>query len=197
MIRPSQRAVLEALIADPTRPVLERFDGAIFDPAAVLQEVRLANLGNAPCFSTDEYDDSEERDRIGPGRFRFHRYGWLKPVAPRILQIDPTSPRSLASLDGNNHGIVAAIAHVDPGFKVFHFRGTWWLQWIITDPEADDGPPVLVAPDYYLMRRVLAMEELHSIYEEDAMVEDEEDDETPEVFPLFVWGSGLLPHISN
>jgi hypothetical protein len=98
--------------------------------------------------------------------------------APTLLELPPNHGSRLKRI---TRDLVAALCHVDRMFRPHRYNDTWWLR--LREP---DGPMVLVAPDYYLFRRVLAMEELEAILE-DADAESEPEEEA-DVWPLFVWG---------
>jgi hypothetical protein len=102
-----------------------------------------------------------------------------------LLELPPTHPARLPL--AVRRTVVRALCHVDRLFQPHLYRRTWWLR--LRDP---DGPVTLVAPDYYLLRRVEAMDHLQAILNEAAQ-RLEEADEPEEVVPLHVWGKTIGP----
>lgn len=111
----------------------------------------------------------------------------IGPETPTLLELPPNHGCRLKNV---TRELVAALCHVDRLFRPYEHNGTWWLR-LRTPPE----PLTLVAPDYYLFRRVLAMEQLASILEEmDEALDDAEEEEAPnEVNTLHVWGRSFGP----
>lgn len=107
---------------------------------------------------------------------------------PQLLDLPPNHP---ARLKGDLRTVAAAIAHVDRMFEAVRYAEGWWL--FLKD---DQNTPTLVAPHYYLFRRVLGMEQLQEILN-DLEAELDDDDDMEEVeeeeFPLFVWGLSFGP----
>lgn len=188
--RTTQAELLTTLIDEPIPPLLRRFDGALFTPETVLTEVNRHSKGKLWAFSSDETADTDRR-RPGPGRYQFFRYGWLQPIVPDLVEL---SAGHGARLPGSaTEAVARAIAHVDRLFKVIEYRGAWWLYARGQDMEE---APALLAPDYYLLRRVIAMEQLEGLQEALAEAQEEiealeegDPDEELEEFPIHVWGS--------
>lgn len=173
----TQREVLRAVIQEGQ--LLRRFDGALFHPGTIMEEVEYHYKGTLNCFQSDgcAFDEA----KVGPGRFLFFRYGWLQPVVPELLTLSEGNAARLNPL--NSRVLANSIAHVDRLFRTVQYRGLWWL-YLKTDT---DPTPTLFSPDYYLLRHVHAVEDLQAVMHQVEEELDAAEDATPVEHPIHIW----------
>jgi hypothetical protein len=160
--------LLTHMAADPERPVFRAEDGRLLSVPTVHRLVRRRRAGRRGAWARED------------GAIHFGPSGRLTPVVPVRRELPEDSPQRFPGSADLAHAIEA----VEPDFHPVQEGETWWLD----AGEAEDGRPILMACDFYMLTRALAFEQL-----QDALDLLEEEDAPPQIIPMWVWGSFSLP----
>jgi hypothetical protein len=162
---------LKHMAHDPERPVFRAEGGRLLSVPTVAQAAR-----------RDRATRRAAHPRPEDGALFCGDLGWLTPVVPVRRELPEDSPQRFPGTADLAHAIQA----VEPDFHPIPEGKTWWLD----AGETEDGSPILMACDFYMLTRALAFEQLQDALD---LLEDEEDQAPPPIIPMWVWGSFTVP----